>query len=99
MLRRLLACALLLAGLGWAGPAQAAGVVPNCSSDADLISKLSGGGRVTFACGPATIVLGSTQTINLNTTIDGSGKITLSGGGARRLFVVSHNRLQLDNIV
>jgi predicted outer membrane repeat protein len=100
VLRAGLALALLAAVVGWAAPARASGTVTDCSSDADLVSKLSGGGMVTFACGTATIVLSSTQTITTNTTIDGGGTITLSGDHARRLFVVNTGaRLELDNLV
>jgi len=92
--------ALIAALLGWSAPVHASGQVTDCSNDADFVSKLSGGGTVTFACGPATIVLGSPQTITSNTKIDGGGLITLSGGSARRLFVVNPGaRLELDNLV
>ena len=64
-------------------------VVTNCSNDSQLSGALAGGGTITFSCGAATIVLGSTETISAATTIDGGGLITLSGGGVRQLFVVN----------
>jgi hypothetical protein len=70
----------------------AAGVVTDCSTDAQFSSLLAGGGTITFDCGgvgaAAVITLSSTKTIVDNTTIDGDGKVTLSGGGLRRLFSV-----------
>jgi len=47
-------------------------------------------GSVTFNCGPApvTITLTSEKIITAGTTIDGGGLITLSGGGAVRIFTV-----------
>lgn len=62
----------------------------------------SGGGAITFTCGPATIVLtqGLLPDINANLTIEGGGKITLSGNDAMRLFVVqSGATLTLNNII
>lgn len=78
-----------------AQPAQAAGVVGNgspgsCTQSA-LAAALNGGGLVTFNCGEAhTITLSSQQTITANTTIDGAGLITLSGGGNTRIFNIQN---------
>ena len=92
----------LLTILVWAAsltPTLAGGVVTNCSNDAQFSSLLAGGGTVTFNCSTALIHLSSTKTISVNTTIDGEGKITLSGDNARRLFVVSSGvTLTLNNI-
>lgn len=95
---------LLLAVLPTAAPAIADGTVENCSDDAALSTVLIGGGNVTFDCGglgeTATIVLSGTKTISTDTTIDGGGKITLSGNDAFRLFVVNSGAsLDLRNIV
>lgn len=79
--------------------AQASGVVTNCSDDTDFSNKLAGGGTVTFNCGTATIVLKSTKTIASDTTIDGGGKITLSGDSAVLLFSVNAVEFTLKNIV
>ncbi len=101
MKRILLWAGLFSLALGcwaWAGlrPLQAAGVVgdgtpASCTTTA-LAIALSGGGTVTFNCGPNphTIILSATQTISANTTLDGGDLITLSGGGNTRLFQVQN---------
>src|SRR4051812_24682321 len=89
--------AVLLAALALAaGPhiASAGGTVgngtPSDCTDASFNAALVGGGTVTFNCGPdpLTIVIAA-KTIAANTTIDGGGKLTLSGNDANRLFVVN----------
>ena len=78
--------------------AKAAGVVgtPTAASctDAALNSRLSGGGLVTFNCGasPVTIDISGTgtETIFADTTIDGGGLITISGGNAVGVFFVNY---------
>src|SRR5256885_10005593 len=66
------------------------GVVSDCSSDAQFSSLLASGGTITFNCGagPHTILISSQKSINLNTTIDGGGTITLDGQNTYRLFDV-----------
>jgi predicted outer membrane repeat protein len=77
--------------------------VTNCSNDIELRADLtamqnSGGGTLTFNCGTATIVLnGALPTITADTTIDGGGKITISGGNGSRVFVTDVT-LTLNNI-
>lgn len=79
-------------------PVRAAGVVsPPCNQVA-LQSALAGGGNVTFNCGTATITLISPLTITQNTTIDGGGQITLSGGGTTRMIEHTAGTLTLQNI-
>jgi len=74
--------------------------VTNCSNDSQLSSALVGGGTITFNCGIATIILSSTKVISAATTINGGGKITLSGDNARTLFNVgAGTSLDLINIV
>jgi len=69
-------------------PAYAAGVVNTCN-EANLITAISGGGNVTFACS-GTITLTSAITISANTTIDGTGQnVTISGNNAVQLFIVN----------
>jgi predicted outer membrane repeat protein len=81
-------------------PVDAGGVVTNCSNDTDFSNQLAGGGTVTFNCGTATVVLSSMKAIAANTTIDGGGKITLSGNNALRLFLVNNGvSLTLKNVV
>lgn len=88
--------ALLLAGLWlvWAsGPLHAAGVVgdgtPGSCTDAAYAAAFTGGGLVTFDCGPNphTIVV-NTQVITGSTTVDGGGLVTLDGENLRQLFLV-----------
>jgi hypothetical protein len=75
-----------------AGQVRAGGVVgsgtPGSCTAAALASAASGGGNVTFNCGanPHTITLTGQITLTSATTIDGGGKITLSGGNSTRLF-------------
>jgi hypothetical protein len=65
-------------------------VVTNCT-EAALRAAIAGGGLVTFAC-DGTITLASTITNDVNLTLDGSGRqVTISGGGAVRLFYVMTN--------
>lgn len=103
--RFLIACALV-AALGLvpeAIPARAGGVVgngtPGSCTEAALNTALAGGGSVTFSCGPGphTILTTSQKSINLDTTIDGGGTITLDGQDAHRLFDVGAS-LTLHNI-
>lgn len=77
---------------------RAAGVVSPPCNQAALQAALSGGGLVTFNCGTATITLTSALTINQNTTIDGGGQITLSGGGTTRIIEHTAGTLTLQNI-
>jgi hypothetical protein len=50
-----------------------------------------GGGNVTFNCGtsPVTITVSSLKTFAVDTSIDGGGLITISGGGVTQLFLVN----------
>jgi predicted outer membrane repeat protein len=80
--------------------AMAAGTVTQCANDAQLSSKLAGGGTVGFNCGTQTITLGSPKTIAANTILDGGGHITLNANHSMRLFVVNAGAtLTLRNIV
>jgi len=78
--------------------AQAAGVVSQCD-EPHFKQAASGGGTVTFTCSGTITVLGGTVDISLPTTIDGSGhKVTISGGGAVRVFYVVGSVLTLNNL-
>ena len=69
--------------------------------DACLPGGASFGGTVTFNCGgAATITVTSTKGFNgANTTIDGGGVITISGGNMSGVFAVNRGRaLALDNV-
>src|SRR5258706_2067391 len=96
---------MLLAGvLGLAvgaRPAGAAGNVGGTCAQSDLEARLGGGGQVTFSCGaaPKTILFSHQEVISADTTIDGGGLITLSGGNGTRLFyIMAGQRLTLQNI-
>ena len=92
-LRLLLILALLAAGFESAAPVRAAGVVgtgtPASCTRAALASALSGGGTVTFNCGPnpVSITINPALEINApNTIIDGGGLITLQGVSGSRII-------------
>jgi predicted outer membrane repeat protein len=84
-------------------PIQAAGVVgtgsPASCTEAALNTALTGGGTITFNCGGAhTITFTSTKTITADTTLDGGGVITLSGGDSTRLFSIQGADVTLRHI-
>jgi cysteine-rich repeat protein len=64
---------------------------PQSCTEAALDAALAGGRAVTFNCGaePVTITITSTKTIAADTTIDGGGSITISGGDAVGVFAVN----------
>ena len=92
-------CAVVFA-TGAPSTVRAAGVVgtgtaASCT-DAALNAALAGGGVVTFDCGgPATIDISpgaggsGTKTVATDTTVDGGGLITLSGGNSVSVFMVN----------
>ncbi len=66
------------------------GTPASCTS-ARVVTAVATGGIITFDCGPGpvTIVMARTATVrNASPTVvlDGGGKVTLSGGGARRIL-------------
>jgi hypothetical protein len=94
VLLALLGVAALWLLLTQAAPAYAAGVVTNCANDVDLRNKLAGGGLVTFNCNgngsSALITVSRPITLNAGqVTLDGGGKITLSGANARGILHLS----------
>ena len=61
-------------------------------------AQSSGGGTITFTCGPfITLLGGELPTIYTNVTING-GAITISGNNASRHFVVEDGTLTLNNM-
>ncbi len=96
--RILLAALLVALAMAYAPVARAAGVVSSCD-EASLLSAISGGGTVTFACS-GTITLTATITIFADTTIDGTGQnVTISGGNAVHVFsVLSGIQLNLNKL-
>lgn len=96
---------MLAATFSLAQAAPDGGVVgtgtPASCTEAALDARLSGGGSITFNCGanPYTLVITTGKTISVNTTIDGGGKITLSGGDTVKVFFVNPSvRLTLNNL-
>ena len=85
---------VLAAALALAGAAQAAQVgagTPGSCTSAAVVSAVARGGVVTFDCGPAPVTIRMRQTAKVRNTnpslvLDGGGKVTLSGGGARRIL-------------
>jgi hypothetical protein len=69
------------------------GTAASCTSRA-VVAAVAAGGVITFSCGPApvTIVMRATAKVR-NTSrrvvLDGRGKVTLSGGGARRILYLN----------
>jgi hypothetical protein len=68
------------------------GTAASCTSAA-VLSAVTAGGVITFNCGPnpVTITLSDTAKVRNSTpkvVIDGGGKVTLSGAGARRILYV-----------
>jgi hypothetical protein len=67
------------------------GTPESCTSDA-FIAAVERGGVITFDCGPDPVVITLERTAKIfndaapDIVIDGGGKVTLSGGGARRIL-------------
>jgi hypothetical protein len=66
------------------------GTAASCTSAA-LAAAVAKGGIVTFECGPAPVTIRLTQTLRIRnanraTVIDGGHRVTLSGGGTRRIL-------------
>src|SRR2546429_2509201 len=96
---RVLFAALLVAlSMACAPVARAAGVVSSCD-ETSLLTAVSGGGMVTFTCS-GTITLTAPITIITSTTIDGSGQnVTISGGFATQVILVSvGTQLKLNKV-
>lgn len=97
-------CGALVVALLWISavlPVRASGgVVTDCSSDAQFSSLLATGGTISFNCGagPHSIPISGQKSINLDTTIDGGGTITLDGQNTFRIFDVGA-RLTLRGLV
>lgn len=84
--------------------AHAAGTVgdgtPESCTDAAFGSALANGGFILFNCGasPVSIPI-SAKIVTRDTTINGGGLVTLSGGGTNRIFDVSNGaQLRLRNM-
>jgi len=70
------------------------GTPASCTSEA-VVAAVAGGGVITFSCGadPVTIMLKSTAKVRNSNgptiVLDGGGKVTLSGGGKRRILYLN----------
>jgi hypothetical protein len=68
---------------------------PQSCTSAAVVAAVAQGGVITFNCGPDPVTIVMTQTARIfNNTgpeivIDGGGKVTLSGGGARRILYMN----------
>jgi predicted outer membrane repeat protein len=70
-----------------AGDAVVGDGTPASCTEAALTAALANGDHITFNCGgPKTILILSEKSITHNTSIDGGGNITITGGLATRLF-------------
>ncbi|MBJ7457226.1 MAG: hypothetical protein JHC74_14310 [Thermoleophilia bacterium] len=92
---RVLAAAAALAtahgGASLAAAAQVGRGTPESCTSAAVVSAVARGGLVTFDCGPEPVVILMRRTAkvrndNPSLVLDGGGKVTLSGGGARRIL-------------
>jgi Chlamydia polymorphic membrane protein (Chlamydia_PMP) repeat len=66
------------------------GTPASCTSAA-VVAAVAAGGVIAFDCGPAPVTIAMTQTAKIvnahpRTVLDGGGKVTLSGGGRRRIL-------------
>ncbi len=89
---RLTLIASLLASLLFAvAPVPTAQAVDYACTEVGLDAALAAGGTATFSCaGATTITVSATKTISVSgTVLDGGGLLTISGGGVRRVFIVS----------
>ena len=90
-------CSLLAVGLAsslYATSASATvvgtGTPAGCTSAA-VVAAVARGGTISFDCGPGAVTIDMTQTAKVVNTspsvvLDGAGKVTLSGQGARRIL-------------
>jgi hypothetical protein len=66
------------------------GTAASCTSQA-VVAAVAAGGMITFSCGPSPVTITMTATAKVRNTsarvvLDGGGKVTLSGGGVRRIL-------------
>jgi len=69
------------------------GTPASCTSAA-VVAAVAAGGVIAFSCGPDPIVITMTATAKIRNAsarvvLDGGGKVTLSGGGARRILYLN----------
>jgi hypothetical protein len=64
---------------------------PGSCTSAAVVAAVAAGGVIAFDCGAAPVTIAMTQTAKIvnahpRTVLDGGGKVTLSGGGRRRIL-------------
>jgi hypothetical protein len=69
------------------------GTPASCTSAA-VVKAVAAGGIITFDCGPAPVTITLTETAKVRNTVpavvlDGGGRVTLSGGGKRRILYMN----------
>ncbi|SCG47861.1 hypothetical protein GA0070613_1623 [Micromonospora inositola] len=70
------------------------GTAASCTSDA-VVRAVAAGGIITFNCGPDPVTIRMTATAKVRNAngprivLDGGGKVTLSGGGQRRILYMN----------
>ena len=69
------------------------GTPASCTSQA-VVAAVAAGGVITFSCGPDPVTIRMKATAKVRNTsarvvIDGAGKVTLSGGGVRRILYLN----------
>ena len=67
---------------------------PGSCTSAALVTAVAAGGVITFSCGPGPVTITMSATAKVRNTVtrvvlDGGGKVTLSGGGARRILYLN----------
>lgn len=67
---------------------------PSGCTSAAVVAAVARGGIITFNCGPAPVTITMTDTAKVVNTspvvvLDGGGKVTLSGGGVRRILYMN----------
>ena len=98
--------ALLMMTVCQTRSALAAGVVgtgsPASCTESALGLALAGGGLVTFDCGPSAVTISlfvSGETIDVDTTVDGGGLITIDSTAALdNVFTVNSGTLTVENL-
>jgi len=79
---------LLLAAMAGFAPQHARATSYPCTL-AGLNAAITAGGSATFGCSVPTVITTSEQTFTQNTTLDGGGLLTVSGGNLSRVFTVN----------
>ncbi|MCD0485436.1 hypothetical protein LO771_24380 [Streptacidiphilus sp. ASG 303] len=69
------------------------GTPAGCTSQA-VVDAVAAGGVITFSCGPAPVTIAMKATAKVRNTssrvvLDGGGRVTLSGGGVRRILYMN----------